>query len=151
VYWNTVTDNTASLSDGQYYADFANMQPTTPEGYRCDFLAASPVLFAGSCDMSGPITDPSLVWSRVLHSKLQQVMDPFPYIGLSRIHTGVMALLRRLSAYCAKYGPPKKLFIVFPRPVCMEIPIRGTLINVTERSNYVDYLLKLNLLTPDAH
>jgi transcription elongation factor Elf1 len=33
----------------------------------------------------------------------------------------------------------------------MEIPVRGTLVNVTERPNYVDYLLKINRITPAEH
>jgi len=151
MFWNTTNDNTVDMSIGHYYANIQNMKATTPEGYRCDPLARSPIIFLGSCDMSGPISDPEAVWSKVIYNKMIRVLNPFPYIALSRIHSGVDALIRRLNSYCIKYGPPKKIFLVLPRPVCMEIPIRGTLVNVTERSNYVDYLMKINRITPEEH
>lgn len=151
MFWNTTNDNTVDMSIGRYYANVDNMKASTPEGYRCDPLDKSPVVFLGSCDMSGPIIDPEKVWAKVIYNKLSQIYEPFPYIALSRIHSGADALLRRLNAYCVKYGPPKRIFVVLPRPVCMEIPVRGTLVNVTERSNYVDYLLKINKLTPAEH
>jgi hypothetical protein len=151
MFWNTTNDNTVDMSIGRYYTGVDNMKASTPEGYRCDPLDKSPVVFLGSCDMSGPIIDPEQVWAKVIYNKLSQIYEPFPYIALSRIHSGTDALTRRLNAYCVKYGAPKKIFVVLPRPVCLEIPVRGTLVNVTERPNYVDYLLKINRITPSEH
>jgi hypothetical protein len=124
------------------------MKASIPEGYACDPLQASPIIFLGSCDMSGPIEKPELIWSRALHREFSERFGAFPYIGLSRVHSGYDALLRRLHSYCKTYGPPKKLFAVIPRPVCVEIPIRGTLVNVTEREQYLGYLVHINALAP---
>lgn len=147
MYWNSTNDNTLDISDAGYYQRFEHMKATIGEGYRCDPLSKTPVLFLGSCDMSGPLDVADQVWSRKVHASLQKVLGEFPYIGLSRVHTGYAALVRRLYTFCETYGPPRRLFVVLPRPVCMEIPIRGTLVNVTERERYVKFLYKVNKLT----
>ena len=148
MFWDNVSDNTVDMSVGEYYQKFAaNMKATTPEGYTCDPLAPSPIVFLGSCDMSGPIPDPTGVWSRVMYREFSKTLDPFPYIGLSRVHSAMGAAVRRLYAYCEKFGPPKKVFLVMPRPVCIEIPIRGTLVNISERNQYPEYLARIGLIT----
>jgi hypothetical protein len=151
MFWNSIIDNTVDLSSGEYYSYFDNMKATNSCGYKCDELVYSPIIFLGSCDMSGPITNANAVWSKVLHSTFKSYNTSLPYIALSRVHSGYDALTRRLFTYCKAYGAPKKVFIVLPRPVCEEIPINGTLVNVTERERYLSYLVRIDKLTPKEY
>lgn len=150
MFWDSAKDNTIDVTVGRYYSAFKNMRATTPEGYRCDRLASSPVLFLGSCDINGPVADTELVWSRIIYRELTQ-QEPFPYIALSRMNTGADALVRRLNGYCEQYGPPKKAYIVLPRTLSIEVPIRGCLVSVSESTTMNDYLLRIGRLNPDEH
>jgi hypothetical protein len=149
MFWDTPKDNTVDVSDTSWYGKFENIHATTAEGYRCDPLQPSPVVFLGSCDVNGPLPDPSLVWSKIIHSNLVQKRGQFPYISMGRMHTACQALVRRLNGFCDTYGPPKEVYIVLPRPVCLEVPIRGMLVNVAERSRYVNFLVRSNKITND--
>ena len=150
MFWNSVNDNTIDLTVGYYYSTFKNMRTTTPEGYRCDPIESSPILFLGTCDMSGPLTEPENVWSRIVYKELSKTQS-FPYIALSRINTGGDSLIRRLSGYIEQYGAPKKLYIVLPRITGVEVPIRGCLITVGADRLFSDYLLKIGRINPDEH
>lgn len=152
MYWNTVKDNTIDISKTPFYSKYENLQSTTKEGYRCDPMGPSPVLFLGSCDLNGPIEDAEQTWSKRIHTSL---LKNTPYIALSRISTGLDAMQRRLFAYCQQYGPPNTVYAVLPRPLSIEIPIRGTLTdplaNVSDREKYVDYLSTNGLITPSEY
>lgn len=149
MFWDTPKDNTVDVADTKWYGKFENIHATTPEGYHCDTLQPTPVLFLGSCDVNGPVPDPSLVWSKVMHTEIVRSRGAFPYISMGRMHTACQALVRRFNGFCEVYGPPKEVFIVMPRPVCLEVPIRGQLINVAERSRYVNFLIRSNKITND--
>lgn len=143
MYWNTTNSNTIKVSDIGHYANFPNLTSTTNEGYNCDRLQATPVLFMGSCDMDGPINDSAQVWSRLLYSSMIKQESLFPYIALGKMTAGFMAFPRRLFTFCEKYGPPAKLFAVIPRPAAVEIPLlTGELVSVSNRKSFADYLYK---------
>ncbi len=148
MFWNTSKDNTVDLVIGDYYSAFKNMRVTTAEGYRCDPLQSSEVLYLGSCDINGPLDDPEAVWSKLIHT--QQGLR-CPYIALSRINTGADAMVRRLTGYCEQFGPPKKLYAVLPRASGIEVPIKGTLVSIGAHSLFIDYLLKIDRIDEAEH
>jgi hypothetical protein len=104
----------------------------------------------GSCDLNGPIISTEQVWAKKLHASLN---DPsMPYIALGRMHTGYMALVRRLHTFCQQYGPPQKLFVVLPRAVAMEMPISdGRLLNISDRYRFPAYLHQHKKITDKDH
>jgi hypothetical protein len=149
MYWNNTHGNTVDLSALGHYADFDHMTATTPEGYRCDSLQPSPMIFLGSCDMNGPIEDSNRVWSKLLHDKLS-LDNPIPYIALGKVHISFISVVRRLYTFCKKYGPPKQVFIVVPRPAALEIPLYdNTLINLSERNPLPKFLHKFGKIGVD--
>jgi hypothetical protein len=124
------------------------MIPTTDEGYNCDTLQHTKILFVGSCDLDGPIDDTNKSWARLLHSELIQNTDPTPYIALAKMTAGFMSMPRRILTYCEKFGPPEQIYAVVPRPVSIEIPIsNGKIVSVSNREGLVHWLQTHNKLT----
>jgi uncharacterized membrane-anchored protein YhcB (DUF1043 family) len=54
---------------------------------------------------------------------------------------------RRLLAYCETYGAPERIFVVLPRPVCVEIPLGGKLVNISEREKFIHFLSRNGKIT----
>jgi hypothetical protein len=74
-------------------------------------------------------------------------------MALSKISSGLEATLRRLYIYCELVGPPKVLYMVMPRPVSIEIPVKRSmtdpLVGVTDIERYLTFLGKLPTITTE--
>jgi hypothetical protein len=146
MYWNNTNTNTLDISQVGAYKHFPHMSPTNLDGYNCDPLGPTPILFLGSCDLDGPIKDTNQSWARLLHADLSldaKKGQPLPYIAMGKMTAGFMAFPRRLNTFCEKFGPPNKLFAVIPRPAAVEIPLStGELVSVSNRHSFADFLKK---------
>lgn len=152
MYWNNSNSNTLTVSDIGNYINFPHMISTIPEGYNCDTLQNTSVLFVGSCDLDGPINDTMQSWARLLHSDMKLKYGNLPYIALAKMTAGFISVPRRLLTFCEKYGAPEQLFMVVPRPVAIEIPIlSGELVSVSNRASFPNYLLKHERINSDDH
>jgi hypothetical protein len=147
MYWDTAECGILDMSKVGRYENYLNMVPTTPEGYTCDELKPSDVVFLGSCDLNGPIEDPSKSWARLLHANLADSLLELPYISLAKSTAGFMSFPRRLITYCEKYGAPKHVYAVVPRPVSVEVPLsEGNVVSVSNRVGFPNYLFKRSAL-----
>lgn len=150
MYWNTTKSNTLNISDIGHYVNFEHMRPTNSDGYHCDELQKSPIIFLGSCDLDGPISDTNLCWARQLYEHFSVNYENLPYIALGKITAGLMSMPRRLLTYCEKFGPPERVFAVIPRAVSTEIPLtNGEIVSVSNREGLVHYLAKHNKISVD--
>lgn len=142
MFWDNTNSNTLPVHDAGWYNNHPHMTPTIPEGYNCDNLQPSPVLFVGSCDLDGPISDTSKCWAKLLHRELTKGQN-VPYIALGKMTAGFMSFPRRILTYCEKYGPPKKIYAVVPRPVAIEIPLTNQqIVSVSNRKVFPNWLFK---------
>lgn len=152
MYWDSTHSNTLDVSKVGNYVNYEHMSPTVPEGYNCDPLQPTTVLFMGSCDLDGPINDTRQSWARLLHSHLDSTTGNIPYIALGKMTAGFMSFPRRLNAFCEKYGAPQKLYMVVPRPVAIEIPLyNGSIVSVSNRIGFPNYLLKHGEISNEDH
>ena len=143
MYWDNPNSNTLKVSDIGNYVNFPHMTSTVPEGYNCDPLQPTPILFLGSCDLDGPIDDTNKSWARMLHCSLSEKYGPIPYIALAKMTAGFMSMPRRLLTFCEKFGAPKQVFAVIPRPVSIEVPLlNGEIVSVSNREGFAHYLKK---------
>lgn len=149
MYWNKTDSNTISVHDSGLYNNYPHMTPTTSEGYNCDKLQSSSILFIGSCDLDGPINDTNQSWARLLHAHLG---EGCPYIALGKMTAGFMSFPRRILTYCERFGPPKKIYAVVPRPVAIEIPLsNGEIASVSNIRTFPNWLLKHKKVTELEH
>lgn len=152
MYWDNTNSNTLKISDIGHYTNFPHMTSTIPEGYNCDPLQHTPILFMGSCDLDGPTTNTDECWARLLHTHIVNNNAPIPYIALAKMTAGFVSFPRRLLTFCEKYGPPEKLYAVVPRPVAIEIPmLNGELVSISNRESFAQYLLKHNRISNEEH
>lgn len=143
MFWNSTDSNTLAIYDAGWYNNHPHMTPTIPEGYNCDPLQSTSILFVGSCDLDGPISDTNKCWARLLHKHLTDEKENTPYIALGKLTAGFMSLPRRILTFCERYGPPKKIYAVVPRPVAIEMPLPNKqLVSVSDRKIFPNWLFK---------
>lgn len=141
MFWDSIAELSPDPSAVPLYHPFEQMVATTPEGYRCDPLQPTPVLYLGSCDMSGAIAEPGMDWASLLYKYHVAARGDFPFIAMSRLVTGCDAILRRLNAFCQKYGAPEEVYVVLPRVSVQEVTIDGgRVLSVCERVRYANWL-----------
>lgn len=142
MYWDTIDSKVLNVSNIGGYIKHPHMSPTTPEGYHCDPLQHTSVLFMGSCDLDGPIDDTMKCWARLMHSETPEIA-PEPYIALAKMTAGFMSFPKRLLTYCEKFGAPAVVYAVVPRPVAIEIPLStGEIVSVSNRTMFAHWLHK---------
>lgn len=152
MYWNDTTSHVLDISTVGGYVKHPHMKPTINEGYNCDTLQPTKVLFMGSCDLDGPISDTNKSWARLLHMHLMHSMGPVPYIALAKMSAGFVSFPRRLFTFCEKYGAPEYLYMVVPRPVAIEIPLsNGQIVSVSNRIGFPNWLQRHNVINEQEY
>ena len=112
-YWEENKDNHIRFSDTDLYRVRGSLDgKLSKEGYLCEKLQKSDVLYLGSCDIMSSMSDKDKRWSVLLHKELSPDQ---PFIALGTIGSGFPTMVRRLHSFVKNYGAPKTLYMTIPR------------------------------------
>jgi len=144
-YWNEHSDTHIKIGRTPKYLEFNSIgQNLNSDGYIGDNHKQTDVLFLGTCDImsiAGPIEDH---WGMKVCKTLHPTSD---YITLGTTGSGVPTMLRRLSSFIQKYGPPKYLYVMIPRFDGYEfVDEQGSCYNVSSRYSTPYFSKKHNLI-----
>ena len=112
-YWNEVGDSHIRFwSTPAYRGYYRTRSKITDQGYRCDTLQSSDVVYLGTCDLMTSIEEDNARWAELLH---KEKYSDKPLICLGTVASGLPTMVRRLYAYIENFGAPKELYMTVPR------------------------------------
>jgi hypothetical protein len=149
-YWEEDDDSHIRFGDTDLYRVRGSLDgKLSSEGYLCEKLQKSNVLYLGSCDVMSSMTDKDKRWSVLLHKELHADQ---PFIALGTIGSGFPSMVRRLHSFVKNHGAPKIVYMTIPRFDGYEyVNKSGKCYNVSSRVGSARFSLKTGLVDHIEH
>lgn len=149
-YWNETHDTHVRFWDTEMYPSYHRISHEfSHEGFRCDDLQPSEVLFVGTCDVMSNLPDDKDRWVSRVHYERHSDQ---PFIALGSVATGLPTVVRRLYSYIKNYGSPRTVYMTVPRFDSYEfVNSSGFCYNLSTRGHSADFCKKANLITEEEH
>lgn len=149
-YWDELCDSHIKVWNTPLYKDYWRIKDEINiEGYRCDMLKHSDVIYIGSCDAMSCIMDRTSRWPELLHVKMYA---DNPLIVLGTVTSGLQTIVRRLYSYIKNFGPPKIVYMTLPRFDNYEFVNKsGICYTASDRIGTAHFCRQANLVNDEEH
>lgn len=149
-YWDEKKDSHIKFWNTEIYESYWSIKSEiNDDGYRCDRLQPSNVLYLGTCDIMTNFRNEENRWSKLLHNKLYQDQ---PFIAIGSVASGLQTMVRRLYSYIENYNAPRILYITIPRFDSYEfVNSSGNCYSVSTRTGSAHFCRRANLINDEDH